>query len=91
MALLLRGGIFSVQSSEKEREREREREKESLFEAVTLQFMSPRADMPIQFSVSTVSLSKTVPFQTTQFSMSTQFKCKYSLIVKKISISKYLV
>ena len=36
----------------------------------------------IQFSVSTVSMSKTVPFQTIQFSMSTQFKCKYSLIVK---------
>ena len=37
----------------------------------------------IQFSVSTVSMSKTVQFQTIQFSISTQFKCKYSLIVKK--------
>ena len=36
----------------------------------------------IQFSVSTVSMSKTVQFQTIQFSISTQFKCKYSLIVK---------
>ena len=36
----------------------------------------------IQFSVSTVSISKTVQFQTVQFSISTQFKCKYSLIVK---------
>ena len=36
----------------------------------------------IQFSVSTVSISKTVPFQTIQFGISTQFKCKYSLIVK---------
>ena len=27
-------------------------------------------------------MSKTVPFQTIQFSISTQFKCKYSLIVK---------
>ena len=35
----------------------------------------------IQFSVSTVSMSKTVQFQTIQF------KCKYSLIVKNISIS----
>ena len=33
----------------------------------------------IQFSASTVSMSKTVQFQTIQFSISTQFKCKYSL------------
>ena len=39
----------------------------------------------IQFSVSTVSISKTVQFQTIQFSISTQFKCKYILIVKNIS------
>ena len=32
-------------------------------------------------------MSKTVPFQTIQFSLSTQFKCKYGLIVKNISIS----
>ena len=37
----------------------------------------------IQFSISTVSMSKTVQFQIIQFSISTQFKCKYSLIVKK--------
>ena len=37
----------------------------------------------IQFSVSTVSMSKTVQFKTIQFSISTQFKCKYSLIIKK--------
>ena len=37
----------------------------------------------IQFSVSTVSMSKTVQFQIIQFSISTQFRCKYSLIVKK--------
>ena len=37
----------------------------------------------IQFSVSTVSVSKIVQFKTIQFSKSTQFKCKYSLIVKK--------
>ena len=30
----------------------------------------------IQFSVSTVSMSKTVLFQIIQFSISTQFKCK---------------
>ena len=36
----------------------------------------------IQFSVSTVLMSKTVQFQIIQFSISTQFKCKYSLIVK---------
>ncbi len=36
-------------------------------------------------------MSKTVPFQTIQFSISTQFKCKYSLIVKNCSISSYLV
>ena len=39
----------------------------------------------IQFSVSTVSMSKTVLFQTIQFSISTQFKCKYILIMKNIS------
>ena len=36
----------------------------------------------IQFSVSTLSMSKTVQFQTIQFTISMQFKCKYSLIVK---------
>ena len=43
----------------------------------------------IQFSVSTVWMSKTVQFQMIQFSINTQFKCKYSLIVKNISISSY--
>ena len=32
---------------------------------------------------------KIVLFQTIQFSISTQFKCKYSLIVKNISIPSY--
>ena len=32
-----------------------------------------------EFSVNTVSMSKTVPFQAIQFSIITQFKCKYSL------------
>ena len=41
----------------------------------------------IQFSVNTVSMSKKVQFQTIQFSISTQFKYKYILIVKNISIS----
>ena len=45
----------------------------------------------IQFSVSTVSMSKTVQFKTIQFSISTQFKCKYSLILKNNSISSYSV
>ena len=36
----------------------------------------------IQFSVSTVSMSKTVQFQIIQFSISSQFECKYSLILK---------
>ena len=36
-------------------------------------------------------MSKTVQFQTIQFSISTQLKCKYSLIVKNISISSYSV
>ncbi len=45
----------------------------------------------IQFSVSTVSVSKTVPFQTIWFSISTQFKCKYSLIVKNISVQPVLI
>ena len=34
---------------------------------------------------------KTVPFQIIQITMSTQFKCKYDLIVKNISISSYSV
>ena len=45
----------------------------------------------IQFSVSTVSMSKIVKFKTIQFIKSTLFKCKYSLIVKHISISSYSV
>ena len=45
----------------------------------------------IQFTVNTVSLSKTVPFQIIPFSISTQFKCKYGLIVSNISISRYSV
>ena len=45
----------------------------------------------IQFSVSRVSMWKTVQFQTIQFSISTKFKCKYSFIVKNISISSYSV
>ena len=47
----------------------------------------------IQFSVSTVSMSKIVQFKTIQFSKSMQFECKYSLIVKKknIFISSYSV
>ena len=44
-----------------------------------------------QFSVSILSMSKTVPFQTIQFNISTQFKYKYSLIVKNISILSYSV
>ena len=44
-----------------------------------------------QFRVSKVSMSETVPLQNIQFSISTQFKCKYSLIVKSISISSYSV
>ena len=39
----------------------------------------------IQFSVSTVSMSKTVQYQTIQFSISTQLKYKYILIVENIS------
>ena len=34
---------------------------------------------------------KTVLFQIIHFSISTQFKCKYGLIVKNISISGYSV
>ena len=45
----------------------------------------------IQFSVSTVLMSKTVQFKTIQFSINTKFKCKCSLIVKIISISGFSV
>ena len=34
---------------------------------------------------------KIVPFQIIQFSISMQFKCKYGLFVKNISISSYSV
>ena len=43
----------------------------------------------IQFSESTISMSKTVQFQIYQFNISTQFKCKYSLMVQNISILSY--
>ena len=36
-------------------------------------------------------MSKTVQFQTIQFNISTQFKYKYGLIVKNVSISSYSV
>ena len=36
-------------------------------------------------------MSKTVPFQIIQLSISTQFKFKYGLIVKNIFISSYSV
>ena len=38
----------------------------------------------IQFTESTVSMTKTIEFQIIQFSMSTQYECKCSLIVKNI-------
>ena len=43
----------------------------------------------IQLSVYTVLMSKTVLFEIIQLSISTQFKCKYGLIVKNVSISSY--
>ena len=43
--------------------------------------------IPIQFSVSTVSMSKTVQFQTIHLGINSPFKWKYYLIVKNISIS----
>ena len=45
----------------------------------------------IQLGVNTVLMSKTVLFQIVQLSISMQFKCKYGLIVKNISISSYSV
>ena len=59
----------------------------SIFLFQALQFIQT---VLIQFSISTVctvSKSKTIPFQKIQFRISTQLKCKYSLIVKNISIS----
>ena len=54
--------------------------------------------MSKQFYIKQISLGqiqfeyeKTVPFQIIQFSISTQFQCKYGLIVKKMSISRYSV
>ena len=46
-------------------------------------FQTIQLYITIQVSVSTVSVSKIVQFKTIQFSKSTQFKCKYSLIVEK--------
>ena len=34
-------------------------------------------------------MSKTVQFQIIQFSINTQFKCKYSLIVKKFRATQF--
>ena len=45
----------------------------------------------IHLGVNTVLCWRTVLFQIIQVSMSTQFKCKYGLIVKNISISSYSV
>ena len=41
----------------------------------------------IQLGVNTVLMWKTVLFQIIQLNVSTQFQCKYGLIVKNISIS----
>ncbi len=43
----------------------------------------------IQFNVSRVSMSKTIPFLTIHFSISTQFKCKYSFNVKKFNFKQF--
>ena len=61
-----------------------------LFNAKSI-FMKIVLFQTIQFIVSTVSMSKTVSFQIIPFSISTQFKCKYGLIVKNISIASYSV
>ena len=66
------------------------------FSFQAIQFIQTVLIQPIQFSISldfvyTQLNVKTVPFQTIQFSISTQLKCKYSLIVKIISISSYSV
>ena len=45
----------------------------------------------IQLSVNIVLMPKKVRFQIMQLSISTQFKCKYGLIVKNISILSYSV
>ena len=45
----------------------------------------------IQFSISTVSMSNTDQFQRIQFSISTQFKYMYGLVVNNIFISSYSV
>ena len=45
----------------------------------------------IQFSVSTLSMSKTVQFQTIQFSISTQFWCQNSSILNNSVQHKYAV
>ena len=45
----------------------------------------------IQLSVNTVSMLKNSSISNIQFSINTHFKCKYGLIVKNISISRYSV
>ena len=58
----------------------------------TFLFQTIQLYITIQFRVSTISVSKIVQFKTIQFSKSTQFKCKYSLVVKKtLFISSYSV
>ena len=48
-------------------------------------FQTIQLYITIRFSVSIVSGSKIVQYKTIQFSKTTQFKCKYSLIVKQHS------
>ena len=45
----------------------------------------------IQLSVNTVLMSKNSSISNNSVSISTQFKCKYSSIVKNVSISSYSV
>ena len=49
---------------------------------ITFLFPTIQLYITIQFSISTVSVSKIVQIKTIQFSKSTEFKCKYSLIIK---------
>ncbi len=53
--------------------------------SISIDFVYPQLNITtvlyytIQFSVSTVSMSKTVPFKTIQFSISMLFICKYTV------------
>ena len=64
-------------------------QKNTSFSNYSVYSKSSNSANPVQYKYS--FNVKSAPFQTIHFSIRTQFKSKYSLIVKNISISNYSV